>query len=84
MSKRYLDGVLVDSAEDDSADVISNDEKLEDIRQRRVPLLEEADIEIYKLEDAGSNTSSWRTYRQQLRDITKQSDLDNISWPNKP
>ena len=84
MSKRYLDGVLVDSAEGDTADVPTDAEKLEDIRQRRWPLLEEADIEIYKLEDSGSNTAAWRTYRQALRDVTKQSDLDNISWPSKP
>ena len=84
MSKRYLDGVLIDSAENDTADVPTDAEKLEDIRQRRWPLLEEADIEIYKLEDSGGNTAAWRTYRQQLRDVTTQSDLNNISWPSKP
>jgi len=47
-------------------------------------LFEEADIEIFKLEDSGGDTSAWRTYRQQLRDVTKQSDLNNISWPSKP
>ena len=84
MSKRYLDGVLVDAAEGDTADVPTDAEKLDDIRERRWPLLEEADIEIYKLEDAGGNTAAWRTYRQQLRDVTKQPDLNNISWPTKP
>ena len=54
------------------------------IRATRQPLFEEADIEIFKLEDSGGDTSAWRTYRQQLRDVTKQSDLNNISWPSKP
>ena len=27
---------------------------------------------------------AWKTYRQALRDITKQSDPDNITWPTKP
>jgi hypothetical protein len=47
-------------------------------------LFEEADIEIYKLEDSGANTSAWRNYRQALRDITKQSDPSNLTWPTKP
>lgn len=84
MSKRYLDGVLVDIEEGTTADVVTDAEKLDGIRRRREPLLQEADIAIFKLEDAGSDTAAWRTYRQALRDVTAQSDLDNISWPTKP
>ena len=28
--------------------------------------------------------NKWNTYRQQLRDITNQSDPENINWPTKP
>ena len=84
MSKRYLDGVLVDIEEGTTADVVTDAEKLVGIRRRREPLLQEADIAIFKLEDAGSDTAAWRTYRQALLDVTAQSDLDNISWPTKP
>ena len=28
--------------------------------------------------------SSWTSYRQALRDVTTQSDPDNITWPTKP
>lgn len=84
MSKRYLDGVLVDIEEGTTADVVTDAEKLDGIRRRREPLLQEADIAIFKLEDAGSDTAAWRTYRQALRDVTAQSDLDNITWPTKP
>ena len=54
------------------------------IRGFREALLQEADIEILKLEDSGGSTTAWRTYRQQLRDMTAQSDLANPTWPTKP
>jgi hypothetical protein len=28
--------------------------------------------------------TTWNTYRQALRDITTQTDPDNITWPTKP
>ena len=52
------------------------------LRNKRKPLLEEADWQIHKIEDAGGNSSSWRTYRQALRDITNSP--DNPTWPTKP
>ena len=55
-----------------------------EIRATREFLFEEADIEIYKLEDSGGDTTAWRTYRQQLRDMTNQSDLSNPVYPTKP
>lgn len=48
-------------------------------RAERNRLLIEADIEINKLEDLSMDSSSWRAYRQALRDSTE-------SWvlPTKP
>ena len=48
-------------------------------RAERNQLLVEADIEINKLDDLNMNSSSWRAYRQALRDSTE-------SWvlPTKP
>ena len=54
------------------------------LRSLRFPLILEADHKINTLEDAGSNASAWKTYRQKLRDITKDDDLDNPTWPDKP
>ncbi len=35
--------------------------------------------------DEGSDLpTKWKTYRTNLRDITKQSDPDNITWPTEP
>jgi hypothetical protein len=31
-----------------------------------------------------SKKAEWRTYRQALRDMTTQSDPENVIWPNKP
>lgn len=93
MMKKYVNGILVDLTEEDKAQIEKDAEddlvKLPErqkawIRNTREPLLKEADIEIFKLEDSGGDTSAWRTYRQQLRDMTDQSDLANPVYPNKP
>ena len=54
------------------------------LRSLRFPLILAADHKIHTLEDAGSDASAWKTYRQKLRDITKDDDLDNPTWPDKP
>ena len=54
------------------------------LRTKRAPLIIEADHKINTLEDAGSDASAWKTYRQKLRDITKADDLINPTWPTKP
>ena len=65
-----------------NADAIEN--KKIGLRAKRHPLILEADHKINTLEDAGSDASAWKTYRQKLRDITKDADLDNPTWPSKP
>lgn len=89
MAKKYVDGVLLDLTADEETqrkedNTTTNEQYLDMARSDRVDLLEEADIEIYKLEDSGGDVSAWRTYRQALRDITKQSDPSNLTWPTKP
>ena len=54
------------------------------VRDEREPLLQEADYKINTLVDNNQDASAWRTYRQELRDITKASDLDNVTWPTTP
>ena len=57
------------------------------IRQQRDRLLTESDWVIIKAKEEHINTSiddNWITYRTALRDITKQSDPTNITWPTKP
>ena len=31
-----------------------------------------------------SKKAEWKTYRQALRDMTTQSDPENVTWPTKP
>lgn len=57
-----------------------------DARARRRSLLSESDWT--QLPDAALGDTqklSWKTYRQALRDITKQAGFpDNIQWPVQP
>ena len=43
-----------------------------------------ADCDWTQLGDAPVDKVAWATYRQQLRDITTQSDPFNIEWPLPP
>ena len=54
------------------------------LRSERESLLTEAEYKINTLVDNNQDASAWRTYRQNLRDITKAEDLDNVTWPTKP
>lgn len=63
----------------------ANERKLEDVRAERRPLLNEADIQVNKHIDLNhENLSLWMVYRQALRDVTNQGDINNVIWPKKP
>ena len=90
MSKKYknVNGVRSELTSEElkqyNLDIVIPDKyKLMDIRSTREPLLKEADYKINMLSDTNADASSWKTYRQALRDITK-GDLDNPTWPTKP
>jgi hypothetical protein len=51
-------------------------------RAKRDKLIAETDWRA--LQDTSTIPEAWATYRQALRDITDQSDVDNITWPTKP
>ena len=54
-----------------------------EIRDQRAQLLQESDWT--QLGDIPQSVrDSWTTYRQQLRDITNQSNPFSIVWPTKP
>ena len=63
------------------------DKKWADIRTKRNRLLTESDWVVVKAKETHANASipeDWVDYRTELRDITKQSDPDDITWPTKP
>jgi hypothetical protein len=51
-------------------------------RTKRDKLIAETDWRA--LQDTSTIPEAWVTYRQALRDITDQADVDNITWPTKP
>ena len=55
------------------------------IRAERNKKLSRTDWVVTKsLESSGSVSTDWKNYRQSLRDITTQSDPNNITWPTEP
>lgn len=52
------------------------------IRAERNKLL--ADCDWTQLPDTSADAATWATYRQELRDITTQSDPFNPVWPEMP
>ena len=83
-----IDGVKSHFIGDDTArDARILAEKWTNIRERRNKLLTESDWVVVKAKEEHANASipsDWVDYRTALRDITKQSDPDDITWPTKP
>jgi hypothetical protein len=82
-----VDGVYYQNWEqvDASESEITNrlNDKWEEIREFRNQLLLECDWT--QLADIPTETKTiWQTYRQELRDVTTQSNPFNIVWPTKP
>ena len=83
--KQYVQSHFV--GQDDTKDARILAEKWADIRSRRNRELTESDWVVVKAKEEHPNASipsDWVDYRTELRDITKQSDPDNITWPTKP
>ena len=83
-----IDGVKSHFIGDDTArDARILAEKWANIRTRRNRELTDSDWVVVKAKEEHINASipsDWVDYRTELRDITKQSDPDNITWPTKP
>ena len=58
------------------------EQKWAEIRSQRDALLHETDWA--SLADSPAISDAMKTYRQNLRDLPTQSDVDNITWPTKP
>ena len=92
--KKYVDGVLVELTDEEQASRDAEekawadgeaDRNMAELRRQRNKLLVETDY--MALSDV-TMTDAWKTYRQELRDITKQTPTDirpsNIKFPKKP
>tara|TARA_Y100001973_G_C5117922_1_gene291151 strand:- start:8 stop:436 length:429 start_codon:yes stop_codon:yes gene_type:complete len=56
-----------------------------DVRKLRDFELKESDyVSSLAAENGTEISDEWKAYRQGLRDITKQSDINNLVWPTHP
>jgi hypothetical protein len=61
------------------------DEKWGEVRETRNLLLQQSDwTQFQDSPITGSKLTEWQTYRQQLREITSQSNPFNLFWPVRP
>ena len=73
------------SADDDAKATYQTAEKWKRVRSQRDRLLSQTDWVVVKAKETGTNMpTAWKTYRQALRDVPTQTDVDNITWPTKP
>ena len=83
--KQYVQSHFI--GQDDTRDARILAEKWANIRTERNRLLTDSDWVVVKAKEEHPNASipsDWVDYRTELRDITKQSDPDDITWPTKP
>ena len=83
--KQYVQSHFV--RQDDTKDARILAEKWANVRTERDKKIAATDwrVIVASESDEGSDLSSnWKNYRKALRDITEQSDPDNITWPTEP
>ena len=87
---KVVDGVQVPLSPEEIAEFNAMEEaweadapkrKLAEIRLKRNALLVASDAKM--LPDVPGDKEALKAYRQALRDVTKQPDLDNIVWPKE-
>jgi hypothetical protein len=75
--------IITDSSEDEINTKI--DEKWGEVREMRNLLLQQSDwTQFQDSPITGSKLIEWQTYRQQLRELTSQTNPFNLSWPTRP
>ena len=83
--KQYVQSHFV--GQDDTKDARILADKWANIRSQRDRKIAATDwrVIVASESDEGSDLpTKWKTYRTNLRDITEQSDPDNITWPTEP
>ena len=89
MLNKIENGVVVSLTDEEIAEFNANKptdaqltaQKWVGVRAQRNIKLQESD---WRASSDLTLSDDWKTYRQALRDITTQSDPDNITWPTEP
>ena len=91
--QKLVNGVLTPLTAEEIAEVEATRAKIPSeterkwtpIRAERNIKLQQTDWIVARASETGvAVTDEWKTYRQALRDITAQSDPDNVTWPTEP
>jgi len=69
--------------------IVEFDNAMQDLRNKRNNLLTETDYIVIKAKETGATISTaWKTYRQELRDITENlttvEEVNAVVFPTKP
>jgi hypothetical protein len=85
---QLIDGVYTqiwnetDATEDEINIKIQN--QWEQIRVARNEILTQTDWTVLPDSPVSSSFNEWKTYRQELRDLTNQKNPFNLTWPTQP
>lgn len=96
--KKYVDNVLVDLPPSELAERQQDalnwqngafDRSMEDLRLKRDMLLNQTDYIVIKAKETGGTIpSAWKTYRQELRDLTNGlttvDEVNAVEFPERP
>jgi hypothetical protein len=80
--KYYQNWEIVDATETEIEGRIV--QKWTEIREHRNELLKECDWTVLPDSPIGDRLNDWILYRQELRNVTNQSNPFNIIWPTQP
>ena len=91
-TKVYTGTIPTKAEVEAKAQTLLDGEAMKRLREHRDNLLKETDWVVTKASETGvAETTAWKTYRQQLRDLPSSAtpELDgmfikNVTWPTKP
>lgn len=91
-TKIYTGTIPTKAEVETKAQALLDAEAMRRLREHRDNLLKETDWVVTKASETGvAETTAWKTYRQELRDLpssaTPQIDgifIKNVTWPTKP
>ena len=91
-TKVYTGTIPTKTEVETKAQALLDGEAMRRLREHRDNLLKETDWVVTKASETGvAETTAWKTYRQQLRDLpssaTPEIDgmfIKNVTWPTKP
>ena len=84
-----VDGVVIAMTDEEIAELNANaPTEAEILAQKWTRIRGERNYKLSQTDWRASSdltlSDEWKTYRQALRDVPTQTDVDNITWPTEP